>query len=163
MATTIAVDLLFFFFFKQSNTNIYENTEGAQWILQSQYRRREEHHLESSRHESVQIQQMFGNKTTVYLKEGRCPVSCSVTKRCLDWYCFWHCAVLALIGRLGDQLQLTLTEASLLSPDPTWHTSFTDASENEPIRAIFSTAAVPAGLTSSLDVTNAVNWSIGVR
>lgn len=70
---------------------------------------------------------------------------------------------LALLSRLGDQLRLTLTRASLLSPDPTWHTSFTDASENEPIQAIFSMAAVPAGLISSLDITNAVNWSIGVQ
>lgn len=81
----------------------------------------------------------------------------------LDRNRFWHRAALARRSRLGDQLRLTLTRASLLSPDPTWHTSFTDASENEPILAIFSAAAVAAGLLSSLGVTNAVNWSIGVR
>lgn len=106
---------------------------------------------------------VWKQKGQFFLSEGRRPVSCSVTKRRLDWNRFWHCAALALLSRLGDQLRLTLTRASLLSPDPTWHTSFTDASENEPIQAIYSTAAVPAGLISSPDVTNAVNWSIGVR
>lgn len=159
----LAVAYLVFFFFFTVKSYIYQNKDGAQRFLQSQYRRLRKHHLESTWHKSVQTRQMFGNKRAVFRSEGRHPVSCSVTKRCIEWNRFWHRAALALLSRLGDQLRLTLTRASLLSPDPTWHTSFTDASENEPIQAIFSMAAVPAGLISSLDIANAANWSIGVQ